>query len=80
MKYIYRECGGIWLVNVLSDSTSQLKQGLMRTVVLQCIETIRMPINVPNIEDNHTWKVEAVQGYEAYVGWHLSPANKPGYI
>jgi hypothetical protein len=77
MEYIYRECGGMWLVNIISDSTSQVKNGIMRTVTLSCIKTIRAPIGISNIEDNSIWKAESLQGYELYAGWYLSPANQP---
>jgi hypothetical protein len=80
MEHIYRECGGMWLVNILNDSTNQVKNGIMRTVTLSCIKTIRAPIYMSNIEYNHIWKVEALQGYEAYAGWYLSPVKQPGYL
>jgi hypothetical protein len=73
---IYCEEGGRWLVKVISDEIKPTRSdGKMRTVEMECLGTIRAPTGFAargrEIPDGTIMKSEALEGYEAYVGWHL---------
>lgn len=66
-RAIYREDGGKYLVDVLSDSTENGK----RTVKWVLVATVRRSPLHPVIEPGDQHEVTCVKGYEAYVGWEL---------
>jgi hypothetical protein len=62
----YCECGGHWLVEVLSTRTV----GNFEYIKLKCIETIRLGPK-PNIEDGAEFEVGRAVGYDGWFGWSL---------
>ena len=66
MRAIYREAGGKFIVDVLSDTT---KDGV-RAVHLRLVSVIR---SAPGFKDpEEEWVSECHVGYELIVGWSLS--------
>lgn len=67
-RRFYREDGGEWEVELLSDTTN--RQG-MRTVRVRCVRELRPSPQCGSIAPGDEWDASAQRGYEAYVGWFL---------
>lgn len=66
-RAIYREDGGKWIVDVISDS----KSGDKRCVEFRCVEQVRPSPISGSIKPGEEHVVTCVDGFEAYVGWSL---------
>jgi len=66
-KY-YREDGGEWEVEVLSDSTDA--EG-MRRLKLRCVREITKCPLIRSLPPGEEWESAVKRGWESYVGWSL---------
>lgn len=73
---IYREDGGKFLVEVLSDVTTEENGQFYHRVRLHCIKTIREASHRLQIPVGKEWVAFAIVGMEHIVGWSLTPLER----
>jgi hypothetical protein len=72
----YREDGGKFLVEVLSDVTTEENGQLYHRVHLHCVKTIREASHRLQIPVGREWVSSAIVGMEHIVGWSLTPLER----
>lgn len=66
-NYVYMECGGHWLVELLDSYTKDD----FTYFKLKAIETLRKSRVVKDITPGTEFEVSRRKGYEGWVSWHL---------
>lgn len=71
-RAIYREDGGEFLVDVVSDQEIDTDDGLFRRVKLRCIETAKPSPFFGSLDPGEEFEVSVRRGYESSAGWTLN--------